>query len=186
MLFRSAQPTKQLRQRDFNDTSNFTDDIGGEQIEVGNGARRVNFQHIGATAAASPKTPTMNLQHFVDTRQGSEPAATRKRKGSLGGARPKDKDGFLIPSRPLGLGRGQNRRFSTSSPVDNSNSEVETRLTAQLMIQQERMKRMQEAQEEERRERLRLEKELREKEKELQKEKHKEVSNTTEIGRAHV
>ena len=56
----NVQPTKQLRQKDFNDTSNYTDDIGGEQIEVGNAGRRVNFDLIGATAAASPKTPTMN------------------------------------------------------------------------------------------------------------------------------
>ena len=178
-----AQPTKQLRPRDVNDTSNFTDDIGGEQIEVGNHGRRVNFEPRGAAAALSPRTPTLNLQHFVDARTGSEPTAVRKRKGSVGGAKAKDKDGFLIPPpRAMGLGRGQNRRFSTSSPVDKHTSEVESRLTAQLLITEERMKRAQEVQEEERRERMRLEEALREKEKELQKSKQPEVGNTVDNG----
>ena len=107
----TRQPTKQLRGREMNDTSNFTNDIGGDQIEVGGVGRRVNFELLGATAATSPRTPTMNLQRVVDERPGSEPAAIRKRKKSEGGSKTKDnndKDSFLMPPpRTIGLGRGQ-------------------------------------------------------------------------------
>ena len=167
-----SQPTKLLKGHELNDTSNFTDDIGGGQIEVGGPGRRVNFQLNGAAAATSPRTPTMNLQRLVDNGPRSEPTAQRKKKDAQQDVRPRGNDVFLMPPpRTLGLGRGQQRRFSTSSPIDRQNLGEESRREEReraAALQADRINQLQEAQEEERRERMRLEEQLREKDRQLQ------------------
>ena len=154
-----TQPTKLLRGHELNDTSNFTNNIGGEQIEVGGYGRHVNFNLGDAAAAASPRTPTMNLQRLVDEGPRSEPTVLRKRKDEEQDVRPratKDKDNFLMPPpRTYGLGRGQHRRFSTSSPIDNNISEEENRREQRertISLQADRINQLQKVQEEERRE----------------------------------
>ncbi len=69
------------------------------------------------------------------------------------------------------MGRGQHRRFSTSSPIDRQNSEEENRREEReriAVLQADRINQLQQAQEKERRERMRLEEQLREKNKQLQ------------------
>merc|ERR1711911_134829 len=159
-----SQPTKLLKGHELNDTSNFTNDIGGDQIEVGGFGRRVNFQLNGAAAATSPRTPTMNLRRLVNDGPRSEPTVPRKKKDAQQDVRPRGNDVFLMPPpRILGLGRGQQRRFSTSSPIDRQNERERA-----AALQADRINQLQEAQEEERRERMRLEEQLREKEQQLQ------------------